>query len=168
VRQRRRGVAGVDELRPVLEQDGPAQRREVVAQSGDGLGHRVAAVLAHEEHPGGLGPAEDVGDLVAAQRRVDGDEREPGERGTGLQQEPFRDVVGPYRDPLARSEPAEQRAGGAFGVGEQLGVGPAAPGVAVRDAFDERDGVGGRHRGPLQQGADGELADAVGPDPRPQ
>jgi hypothetical protein len=100
-----------------------------------------------------------MGQLFRAQRRVHGDERDPGQSRGEFEQDPFGNVVGPDRDAFAGLEAAQERPGRSFGLLEQLGVGPAPAVGRAGDALDQGGRLAGVGRGLAQQLADRHVQD---------
>ena len=116
-------------------------------------------MLRRQEDAAGAGVPEHVRELVRLVRRVDRHQRHPGQPGGELEQHPFGAVGRPHRDPVAGPEPRGQRAGAAFGLGQQLAVAPLPPPGRVRVAGDQRGLAGGTSGGRAQHAADGGLQD---------
>src|SRR6266581_4360589 len=79
--------------------------------------------------------------------------------GAELHHHPFRQIVGPDGNPLARLEAAAQGACRALRLAVKLGIGPLAARRRVGDARNQRDPVRRRSRGLLQQLAERDVAD---------
>ena len=158
-----RGVRGpaVPEPFPPVEEHHLAQVRQVRADRVEGAGQRDTAVLPEQEQPGGAAVGEHVPQLGLAQGRVDRDQGPAGQGGAELQQHPFGNAVGPHRDPLPGPEPGRQDPGHLLGLGQQLGVGPAAASGRIGHPLDQRLLVRGLGGGPAQQAAHGLLLDPL-------
>ena len=83
----------------------------------------------------------------------------PAMRGAELHHHPFRQIVGPDRDPLARLEAAGEGARGALRLAVKLGIGPLAARGRIHDARNQREPVRRRGCGLLQQLAERDVAD---------
>ena len=124
--------------------------------------HRIAAERRHHEDAGRAGLLQHIFDLVGPKTRIDGDQHHPGHRGAELHHHPFRQIIRPDGDPLARLEAAEQGARGALRLGVKLRIRPLAARRGVGDTRNQREPVRRRPRGLLQQLAERDVADGGG------
>ena len=127
-------VAGGDEGRPVVEADDLAKLRTARRNLARRLQHRVAAKGIGDEHAGRAGLLQHIFDFLDPEAGIDGDQHHAREPGAEFQHDPFRQVLRPDRDPLARLEAAEQGARGALRLGVEFGIGPLAAKRGIRDA----------------------------------
>jgi hypothetical protein len=148
---RRRGSAG-EEILEALERDHLTQLGQPVPDLADQPRHRVAAETVDVEEAYRPRLAQHVVELARLIGGIDGDDHQPREAGTELEDQPFGEIGRPERDPFARREAREQGARGALRIGEQRPVGPG-PALAVgespgdhRDAIGSRVGRGAQHR----------------------
>ena len=124
-------------------------------------------LAAGVEQPVRLGVPEHVREFLALVGRVDGDQGQPGERRGELEDDPLGAVRRPDGDPLAGSEPGEQRPRRALGVGEQPGERPLASQGGVGVAVDKRDRLRRARGGVAKNRPDGGLAHRLGLVSRP-
>ena len=150
-------VGFAQQVEELVESEHLAERGQVGAHVLEVGGERVAACVGDEEDARRFGLGEDVGELGGLEAGVDGDEGEAGEGGAVFDDQPLSGVRRPHGDPLAGPEAAQEHAGAALGVGEQLGVGPAAAGRRIGGAFDECGAVGDGGGDVAQELADGEV-----------
>ncbi len=158
-RQALGGRAARAELLPVAEQHNLAQPGQFAAHGVQQVSQGRAAVPRDQEDPVRLRLAEHVGQLFRAQRRVHGDDRNPGQPRGELEQDPFRNVVGPDRDAFAGLEAAQERPRRSFGLLEYLGVGPAPAVGRAGGALDQGGRLGGVGHGLAQQLTDRHVQD---------
>ena len=119
-------VAGGDERIPVVEADDLAQFGAVRRHRLHRLQHRVAAKAVDDEDAGRARLLQHILDFAGAKGRVDGDENHAGHAGAEFEHHPFRQVLRPDGNALARLEARQQRAGGALDFAIELRVGPLA------------------------------------------
>jgi hypothetical protein len=112
--------------RPLRQEPGVAQRRQLAAHLGQCRGHVAAAELGGVEHAGGARLAEHVGQLGGAVGRVDRHQRETRQRRRHLQEHPLKRADRPSDDVLAWLKMSEQRTRSPLGLGEELREGEAA------------------------------------------
>ena len=155
-----RGRLGAERI-PVGERDHLAQRGQVAAHLLHHLGHRASAISGDQEYAVGLRLAQYVTQFLWPQGGVDSHDGDPRQAGGQLKDHPFGDVVGPHRDPVPGSEPAQQRAGRALGGLQQLGIAPAPPGRWVYRPLHQRSGARRVCRRVAQGAAGGKVKDRL-------
>ena len=137
-------VARRDEGVPVVEADDLAQFGAVRRHRLHRLQHRVAAKTVDDEDAGRARLLQHILHLPGAKGRVDGDEHHARHAGAEFQHHPFREVLRPDRNALARLEARQQRAGGALGFAIELRVGPLPPQFWIGDARNQGQAIGRR------------------------
>ena len=108
------------------------------------LQHRVAAKTVDDEDAGRARLLQHIFHLPRAKRRVHGDEDHARHAGAEFEHHPFRDVLRPDGNALARLEARQQRAGGALGFAIELRVGPLTAQFWVGDARNQGQAIGRR------------------------
>ena len=142
-----RGRPGADEAVPPCQRDHLAQAGKAAADLRQRLRQVSAAVGRRQHHPLRTRLGEHVLRLACAQRRIDRDQRQAGQRGPELQKQPLRTVRSPHRDPLTGREPAQQRPGHSLRGRQQLVIGPAAAQARVGKSLNDSQ----RARGALSR-----------------
>ena len=143
-------VARGDESIPVVEADDLAQFGAVRRHRLHRLQHRVAAKAVDDEDAGRARLLQHIFDFPGAKGRVHGDENHARHAGAEFEHHPFRKVLRPDGNALARLEARQQRAGGALGLAVELRVGPLTAQFWVGDARDQGQAIG-RSLGRLAQ-----------------
>ena len=137
-------VARGDESIPVVEADDLAQLGAVRRHRLHRLQHRIAAKAVDDEDAGRARLLQHILHLPRAKGRVHGDEDHAGHAGAEFEHHPFREVLRPDRNALARLEARQQRAGGALGFAIELRVGPLTAQFWIGDARDQGQAIGRR------------------------
>ena len=137
-------VAGGDKGVPVVEADDlanlPAVRRHRLYR----LQHRIAAKAVDYEHPGRTRLLQHILHLFRPKGGVHGDEHHAGEPCAEFEHHPFRNVLCPDGNALARPKAGQQRAGGALGFAVELRVGPLTAQLRIGDAGNQGQAIGRR------------------------
>ena len=108
------------------------------------LQHRVAAKTVDDEDAGRARLLQHIFDFPGAKGRVHGDEDHAGHAGAEFEHHPFREVLRPDGNALARLEARQQRAGGALGFAIKLRVGPLPAQFWIGDACNQGQAIGRR------------------------
>ena len=108
------------------------------------LQHRVAAKTADDEDAGRARLLQHIFDFPGAKGRVHGDEDHARHAGAEFEHHPFREVLRPDGNALARLEARQQRAGGALGFAIKLRVGPLTAQFWIGDACNQGQAIGRR------------------------
>ena len=137
-------VACGDEGVPVVEADDLAQFGAVRRHRLHRLQHRVAAEAVDDEDAGRARLLQHIFHLAGAKGRVHGDEDHARHAGAEFEHHPFREVLRPDGNALARLEARQQRAGGALGFAIKLRVGPLTAQFWVGDACNQGQAIGRR------------------------
>ena len=140
--------------RPSRRAGSPRAVRAVPPSTAASVAASEAAILGDEEDAIRSRVTEHMGQFLRAASRVDGDERDPGKPGGEFEQHPFGDVVGPYRDTVARLESRAQRRAARRPprAARRRSTAAGGPGRGRRrSARADRRAFGGR----AQHGADG-------------
>ena len=145
-------VARGDEGVPVVEADDLAQFRAVRRHRLHRLQHRVAAKAVDDEDAGRARLLQHILHLARAKGRVHGNEDHARHAGAEFEHHPFREVLRPDGNALARLEARQQRAGGALGFAIKLRVGPLTAQFWVGDARNQGQAIGRRLQPPCAGG----------------
>ena len=144
-------VARRDERIPTVEADDLAQLGAVRRHRLHRLQHRVAAKTVDDEDAGRARLLQYILHFLGAKRRVDGDEHHARHAGAELEHHPFREVLRPDGNALARPKARQQRAGGALGFAIELRVGPLTAQLRIGDACNQGQPIGCRFSRPAQE-----------------
>ena len=147
-------VARGDERIPVVEADDLAQLGAVRRHRLHRLQHRVAAKTVDDEDAGRARLLQHIFDLPGAKGRVHGNENHARHAGAEFEHHPFREVLRPDGNALARPKARQQRAGGALGLTVELRVGPLAAQFWIRGACDQGQAIGRSLSGLAQEVAE--------------